>query len=438
MRDRRDSDTSQYSTVEGGRSDTTQRNLFIGVGGFVVAFLVIGILLLSGGDDDDGDAGALATNTRSATELAASAGGTVTAPSGAGVVPTSPGSAMTSTTGPKSETATTERVIPTVTPSDPAAPGTEDVPTDEPEATEEPADADPEATEDTDNAEPTEAPVVGDFGQLPPIQIVSGGLGRSIELEYVLDAASFAAPELAPVYEIQWKLWSADDLAMIAENLGIDGDVEDNGGDNFQLSGTEAQMFTGPTPTGPPIFQYETLAERLAEPLPDDATLVELSYSFLVDGGIIPDAGEGVVVGRDDDAGVAIVEFKPVEPSPLLAALPAASVTLGPGGVVQSADVRWPADYAESDYGLRATSALWNDVLAGEASMDADLSAVPDGATIGTFTVTDIGTAYSLAGFDYLAPLVVFYGDVYFSEVDMTVPMRIYVQAVAGQDTPAG
>jgi hypothetical protein len=100
--------------------------------------------------------------------------------------------------------------------------------------------------------------------------------------------------------------------------------------------------------------------------------------------------------------------------------------------------VRWAADYAGSDYSLRATSAMWNDVLAGEASLDADLSGLPEGATSGTFTVTDIGIAYSLAGADYLAPIVVFYGEVFFADAGVSVPMRAYVQAVAGQDDPAG
>jgi len=338
-------------------------------------------------------------------------------------------------------TATQPTGIPTVTPSDPATETSEE-PT-EPAVAEATTSDEPVATEAIEptevvNAEPTEEPVVGDFGQLPPIQIVSGGLERNVDLEYVLDAAAFSAPDLAPVYQIQWKLWTADDLAVIAANLGVDGEIEDFGGDDYQISGSESALFAGPTPSGQPIIQYESYAERLADPLPDDGTLIDTAFSFLVDGGFVSDAGVGTVTGRDDDAGIAIVEFKPSEPTPSLAALPAATVTFGPGGIVEMAEARWPENYVISDYSLRSTSALWNDVLAGEASFEADLSAVPEGTLSGTFTVNDIGTAYSLSGADYLAPLVVFYGDIYFSEFDVTVPMRIFVQAVEGQDAPAG
>jgi hypothetical protein len=433
LRDRRDLETSRYPTVSGGRQKQSQRNLLIGVGVFVVAIIVVGVLLLSGGDDnDDNDSAALATNT-SASSPAASGSEMTAEPAES---PTDAEPQSTTGTGQIVATATAGRVIPTVTPADPPTAAEE---TSESDATEETTDDGPEATETTGaDDEPTEEPIIGDFGQLPPVQIVSGGLERNVDLTYELDAASFAAPDTATVYEVQWLSWSADEIATIAANIGMDGEVEDLGAGSFQVNGAEAGLYIGPSTTGQSILQYESYAEPEDEPLPDNGSLIELGYSFLVDNGILGGAGDGVVLSRDDDFGVAVVDFKPADPAPILAAYPGATVTFGPGGLVKMADVRWAGDYAASDYGLRSTNALWNDVLAGEASLDADLSELPDGALTGTFTVTDIGIAYSLAGADYLAPLVVFYGDAYFADYDVSVPMRIYVQAVAGQDTPSG
>lgn len=426
MRDR--DATRQYRTLPPSRRDNSQRNLLIGVGVFVAALALVGALLLTGRGDDDGDTAAVATNTRAATsELGApqSMLGSPTAGSGQGTQPPGPPTAAAGATA--TATGTTDTAAAAETPTDEAV---------SEEPTEEPVAEEPEPTEPPVD-EPEEEPVVGDFGQLPPVQIVSGGLSRSLDLSYEIDTSTYGTPDMASVYSVDWYDWTVDEVTAIAASLGINGTAEDLGAGSVEVIGDNAELYAGPT-----ALQYVSYDPAAGDALEDDGTLVATASAWLTGHGIIGSyLGDGAVIGRDETSQIAVVQFKPTEPSPLLAFWPSASVTLAPGGVVREADIRWPGAYAVSDYSLRSLNSMWNDVLAGEGAMEGDLSALPgSGPASGTFTVTDVGLAYSYASGDgdYLVPLVVFYGEAYFAEYDTSVPLQIYVTAVAAQDNPAG
>jgi hypothetical protein len=415
------------------QSDRSQRSILVGVGFFVAALLIIGLILFTGRGDDDNGQGVVVgevTSTSTATEQTAGA-----QPSNTGT------STNPSTTSPNTSTSTTGAVAPTPTSDDdpsvneqsevePTATEPVDEPTAEPTATEEPVDEAPVPTE--------EVPSVGEFGTLPPVQIVSGGSARSLDLEYELAASLSASPSSATVYQLAWPEWTEDDVATISANLGLDGEIEGGPG-NYQVFGSTAQIY----------FSGATIQYAYTSSLPDldlgtDAEVIQTASSWIYANGFISDDLDGgVIIGRDDDAGRAVVLFRPAAVSPVLSFTPNATVTIGPGGTVVEARIRWPSDYIGSDYGLWSGDTLWNRVLAGEASVDADLSGVSAGGALsGLMTVYDISLAYSYAGSpgsdEYLVPLVIFSGEATINETGDVVPVSIYVSAIAGQATPQG
>lgn len=411
------------------QSDHSQRSTLVGVGFFVAALLIIGLILFTGrGDDDNGQGVVVGQVTSTATEQTSAA-----QPSGTST------STTQSTTPPNTSTSTTGAVAPTATNDDPTATqevDDEPVPTEpDDEPTSEPAPTDEPVVEE----EPTEeAPFVGEFGTLPPVQIVSGGSSRSLDLEYELAASLAASPSSATVYMLEWPAWTEDDVATISANLGMDGEVEGGPG-NYQVFGSTAQIY----------FSGATIQYAYTSSLPDldlgtDAEVIQSASSWIYANGFISDDLDGgVIIGRDDDAGRAVVLFRPAAVSPVLSFTPNATVTIGPGGTVVEARIRWPSDYIGSDYGLWSGDTLWNRVLAGEGSIDADLSGVSaSGALSGLMTVYDISLAYSYAGSpgsdEYLVPLVIFSGEATINETGDVVPVSIYVSAIAGQATPQG
>jgi len=415
--------------------DRSQRNLIAGVGFFVAAVLIIGLILFAGQGDDGDDQQGIVVGEVTSTATKQS---TVTQPV---VTPTST-STTESTNPPPTPTSMTRLTQPTVTTADAeptamaevdeqlAPTETEEDPTEAVEPTEEPEIVEPEPTE--------EAPVVGEFGMLPPAQIVSGGLSRSLDLEYEMAASLSSSPSSAPVYLLEWPAWTEDDVATIAANLGMDGEIEGGPG-NYQVFGSTAQI----------IFSGAEIQYAYTSSLPDlelgsDADVIQSASSWIYANGFISDDLDGgVVIGRDDDAGRAVVRFKPAQVSPVLSFTPAATVTVGPGGTIVQANIRWPSDYIGSEYGLWSGDTLWNRVLAGEGAIEADLSSVSgSGALSGVMTVYDISIAYSYAGSpgsdEYLVPLVIFSGEATLNETGDVVPVSIYVAAIAGQATPQG
>jgi hypothetical protein len=434
LRDRRTIDTRRPIEPYRRGSQSQPRVLLFAIGLFVVMLLVVGALLMTGGDDPaaDGDmAGAVGStpsgdsNTTGGTPSPESDGARATevaqsTPPAGLAAATASITAATATAGSSDASAT----------QPPDGPATEQaVPTVELEATE----------QSPPDEAPTEEPVIGEFGELPPPQLVSGGLARPLTLQYQLDVSLATAPTSAPVYLLLWPDWSVDGAAALAASLGIDGEVVDQGGGSYQASGSTGDLFIAPG-----VVQYISGVGPPDGTIDNDGSLIATARQWLLDTGLVgADVGDGSILGRDEASQRAVVAFKPIDPSPMLAFVPSATVTLGPGGVVREANVRWPDNYAVSDYGLRSVDELWNEVLAGEGAIEADLTVVPgEGALTGTLTVHTISIAYSYAGSpagdEYLVPLMVFSGDARLGEFDLSVPVSIYLPAVFGQAAPRG
>lgn len=286
----------------------------------------------------------------------------------------------------------------------------------------------------TNAPEPT--PLVGDYGSLPPADIPSGSsAGGQVQLTYHLNMSLQQVPQQAPVYQLQPRVWSADDAASLAQSLGITGDVQDQGNGSFRVSGN-GELYISNS-----LVQYIAPAGGASGTptsggeLPDNGTLVQTARGWLLEQDLLgASIGPGTVTSRDEANGVAQVQFKPVEPDDLLSAIPSANVTIGASGAVTEAFVRWPAAMPRSTYGLRSASALWQDASSGRGYIETNNGGA---AVSGDATITSASLAYTTAGDpgtkQYLVPLVVFSG-----QVSDGTPIKIYVSAVGAQAAPRG
>lgn len=349
------------------------------------------------------------------------------------------------TSGGAADAPETPTVAAVATPSETAEPATPPAddpatpsPTTEPTVTATPTETPTPTPEPT--PEPTPTPVVGDFGPLPPAEVPSGNsASRALNLDYRLDMSLQLVPQTAPVFQMLPRSWTEEEVAALAENLELTGEVVDQGGGSFRVSGNGSLYISGN------LIQYTAaqIGTPVAAPLPTDDVLTQAAHTWLVNHGIIgADGGPGRVVDRNEDAGIALVVVKPVEPQGLLTAVPSAAVTIAADGSVVEANVQWPEALMRSEYGLRDAADLWSDVQTGRAYVEIDAGALPDGAVNGTMTATSADLAYTLAGSpattQYLVPLVVFAGQADIEGADGPIPVKIYVRSVAAQTSPRG
>jgi len=293
----------------------------------------------------------------------------------------------------------------------------------------------------TPTVEPTPTPVVGEFGDLPAPDMPSGNSARRpITLDYRLDLSLQLVPTEAPVYALEHRTWTLDEVQALANSLGIESEVVDQGGGSFRTADGSLYIASD-------LVRYINSAPDSsgATNLPGDDALIETARTWLIEHHLVgADAGPGSVRLRDDDAGRAIVAIKPVEPQGILSATPEASVTLTADGTVLQADIQWPAALRRSNYGLRSAEDLWNDIRAGRGYLEIDPAALPtsDGALTGPASLTSVSLAYTLAGSpaaqQFLVPLVVFAGQAEIEGADGPIPVKVYVPAVSAQVAPRG
>lgn len=310
-------------------------------------------------------------------------------------------------------------------------------PTAEPEAT---ATAEPTA-EPTPAPEPTPTPVVGDFGELPSAEMPSGSsVPRPLDFDFRLDMSLQQIPTEAAAYQLLPREWSEDEVANLASQLGLTGEVTARGAGSFQVTGNGELYISGN------LVQVITAAEAAAgEALPDDAQAIEIARAWLLEHQLTgANTGAGTVIARNDDAGRVLVRMKPLDPDMILAAIPSASVTIGPGGTVIEANVRWPGAFVQSVYGLRDAESLWQDASNGLGYIEVDGDLLPEGqgAVVGEVVVTGTDVAYTTAGSpetqQFLVPLVVFLGQATIEGSAQTVPVSIYVPAAGAEAGPRG
>lgn len=327
---------------------------------------------------------------------------------------------------------TTSQATPSPAPASPTAAAEASPPPASPEPTEEPTEA----------PTPTPTPLVGEFGPLPAGQMPSGNsTGRPLNFEYHLDMSLQMVPAQAPAYEMQARIWTAEQVQDLADSLGITGEVVDQGGGSFRVTGTGSLYVSGN------LVQYVSPQEAtpVAAMLPPDDMLTEAARSWLVGHQIVgADAGQGTVLDRDEETGQAHVLIKPVEPQQIFSAIPSALITVRADTSVSNAEVHWPAGLRRSDYGLRTAEEMWADVTSGRGYIEIDPTQLPQGGgpIQGTVTATSASLAYTIAGNpatgQFLVPLVVFSGQAQIEGVEAPIPVQIYVQAVSAQAAPRG
>jgi hypothetical protein len=285
--------------------------------------------------------------------------------------------------------------------------------------------------------------VVGDYGELPPGDLPSGSsVPVRLDLDYSLAMSLQQVPKDAPAYLLQARSWNKEQATALARALGITGDVVDQGGGSFRVTGGGDLYISGN------LVQYiggQNPATPSTGSLGSDDALVQAARAWLIRYNLVgSNPGSGTVVSRDDAARQALVRIKPAEPQSILSAIPSATVSLGPGGAVVEANVRWPGSLQRSNYGLRSAEDLWNDASQGRGYIEIPAESLPagSGAVSGTVSVTAAGLAYPTAGNpedqQYLVPLVVFSGHATISGASGQVPVRIYVPAVEAQAAPRG
>ncbi len=294
-------------------------------------------------------------------------------------------------------------------------------------------DATPDATNEAASSELT--------SELPPPDLPSSnqqGYQFQIDSDSKIDLD--AVPREASVYKLNWKEPTQARTERIAENLGIEGKVNDRGNGSFDIQGDqELYVSSG-------LVQFYSPDQPEEGDLPDDETAIGYGREWLRTAGLLPNnVDNGTVVNRSEETQRVIVQFIPLEPDNMIAAYPSAVVTIGPGGEIIEASVRWPVIDRYDIYQLRDPKDAWAEVSSGEAFLDVQLDegvADEQGVVKGRATYSAIEIGYTTAGLpggeQYLQPVYIFVGRFVPEGSDSSYRIRAYVSAVANSGAPVG
>lgn len=265
--------------------------------------------------------------------------------------------------------------------------------------------------------------------------------GLVFELESTYDGAFTELPEEAPVYVMRFPDIDIERAKSMAENLGIEREVETDGNGTFQSEGEMGSLYITQG-----MMQFISSQEVPEGELPSDEQAVAFAREWLRQVDLLPaDVGEGKIVTRIDNPPRIIVSFQPIAPAPLLSASPNITVTLGPDGAVLESSYRW-ADVSQSDlYQLRGTQAAWAEVESKRSYLETLLPSdqFEPGTTItGTALYEQVSIAYTSSGIpgeqQYLQPVYVFTGQVTPEGSDESYPITSYVPALINSQQPVG
>lgn len=278
--------------------------------------------------------------------------------------------------------------------------------------------------------------------ELPPPDLPSSNEeGYIFELDASTTIDLNAIPREAVVYALVWKDPSANRAARIAENLGVEGEVNDRGNGTYDVSDGTNEIYVSSA-----LVQYFSVAPTSDGDLPDDAAAISYAREWLRTAGLLPqDADAGEVTIRSEETNRVTVLFLPLEPENMLAAYPSALITVGTEGVVVEASIRWPQIERADLYQLREAKDAWQEVASGQAFVQVDLPegiAEADGTVRGSVTYSELEIAYTTAGLpggtQYLEPVYVFSGRLKPEGTDEQIRIKAYVSAVANTGAPVG
>ncbi|MCA9858928.1 MAG: hypothetical protein KC438_04360 [Thermomicrobiales bacterium] len=296
-------------------------------------------------------------------------------------------------------------------------------------------DATPETADDHD---PASSELTS---ELPPPDLpTSNQQGFRFEIDSTSQINLDAVPREAAVYRLDWKEATERRTARIAEKLGIEGEINDRGNGTYDIQGDQ-ELYVSPG-----LVQFFSPDQPEEGDLPEDEAAIGFAREWLRTAGLLPNnVDNGTVVSRSDETRRVIVQFIPLEPANLIAAYPSAVVTIGPGGDVIEASVRWPEINRYDVYQLRDPKDAWAEVSSGEAFLDLQLPegvADDQGVVRGQATYSSIEIGYTTSGLpggeQYLQPVYIFVGRFVPEGSDSSYRIRAYVSAVANSGAPVG
>lgn len=265
--------------------------------------------------------------------------------------------------------------------------------------------------------------------------------GFVFELNSTWNGSFDNVPTEAPVYLLDAPKYDQDGAKDLATKLGIDGDVEDQGGGTYAVNGEGGSLFVTPG-----LQQFISGADMPDGDLPDDAAAVAFAREWLRQTNLLPpDAGNGVVVARVETPPRVVVSISPLRPENLLSAYPAITVTLGPSASILEASFRW-ADLSTADmYSLRPVDTAWTEVAERRSYLQADVPgdvAEPGSTVSGNAVYSTVEISYTTSGVpgetQYLQPVYVFTGKVTVEGSDKSYPITAYVPALVNSQQPVG
>jgi hypothetical protein len=233
----------------------------------------------------------------------------------------------------------------------------------------------------------------------------------------------------------------ADRAKSISENLGLDGNVEEEGSGTFSAQGERGSLFITPG-----MMQFISSEEVPEGDLPANDEAVAFGREWLRQVDLLPaNVGEGKVQTRLESPPRIIVSFQPVKPAPLLSASPNITVTLGPQGSILESTYQWTEISQGDVFQLRGTESAWDEVESKRAYVETVLPAesFDPGATItGRAEYTQVSLAYTSSGIpgqqQYLQPVYVFTGKITPDGSDNSYDVTSYVPALINSQQPVG
>lgn len=277
--------------------------------------------------------------------------------------------------------------------------------------------------------------------ELPPPDLPTANLeGYTFDLRYALSAELDKVPREASVYELLRDEPTIESVQEIADDLGIDAEVEDQGDGSFTASGNGDLYVTID------LIQYFSDEEVEEGDLPSDTKAISIAQDWLRTSSLLPpDIGKGSVITRLDEASRMIVGFVPAEPVPVLSGYPSITMTIAADGKVIDAQIRWANIVRADVYQLMSPQEAWQLVSSGQAYLAPDLSdaGIDPGSDVkGRVTFSSISIAYATAGppggRQFLQPIYVFEGRIRPAGDERTYPITAYVAALSNSGAPVG
>lgn len=277
--------------------------------------------------------------------------------------------------------------------------------------------------------------------ELPPVDLPTMNVqGFVFNIESTYNGTPGGTPTDAPVYGMMLQKLDGDQAKSLADSLGIDADVKDQGNGTYSADGNGKLFVT------PGLAQYVAPGSSPEGDLASDSDVIAAAREWLRSKNQLPgNIGEGKIQEKVENPAQAIVSFSPVSPTPLISSIPSISVTVGAGNAIIEASWRW-ADITQADtYQLRPLAQAWTDVVERRSYVNVTLPSdkYPDGSTIeGAAIYSSVSIAYAPSGVpgeqQYLQPIYVFTGTFTPKDTQDSYTITAYVAAIASSKQPVG